>query len=71
MKETLNEMNQYVEYLTKADSTAWPITDQLAIVQAQIEMIEKIKPILLKHMMADELSPKKSTFMFRMKGDDN
>ena len=71
MKETLNEMNQYVEYLVKADSTAWPITDQLAIVQAQIEMIEKIKPILLKHMMADELSPKKSTFMFRMKGDDN
>lgn len=71
MKETLNEMNQYVEYLTKADSTTWPITDQLAIVQAQIEMIEKIKPILSKHMMADEQSPKKSTFMFRMKGDNN
>ena len=71
MKETLNEMNQYVEYLVKADSTAWPITDQLAIVQAQIEMIEKIKSILSKHMMEDEQSPKKSTFMFRMKGDDN
>ena len=71
MKETLNEMNPYVDYLVKADSTAWPITDQLAIVQAQIEMIEKIKPILSKHMMADEQSPKKSTFMFRMKGDDN
>ena len=71
MEEKLNEINQYVEYLIEADSTTWPITDQLAIVQAQIEMIEKIKPVLLKHMMADEQLLKKSTFIFRMKGDDN
>jgi hypothetical protein len=71
MEEMLNEINQYVEYLTEADSTAWPVADQLAIFQAQIEMVEKIKPILLKHMMTDEQSPKKSTFMFRVKGSDD
>lgn len=69
MEELISELNQYTDYLTKVDITEWSAMDQFAIMHAQIEMVEKIKPILLKHMMADEESPKNSTFMFRMKGD--
>ena len=71
MEEQINEMNQLSEYMQSVDTTEWPISDQLAIMQAQLTMLNTVKPILLKHMMADEQSPKKSTFMFRMKGDDN
>jgi len=69
MEELISELNQYTDYLNKVDITEWSAMDQLAIMQAQIEMVEKIKPILSKHMMADKESPKNSTFMFRMKGD--
>lgn len=71
MEEEINEMNQLLEYMQSVDITEWPISDQLAMMQAQLTMLNTIKPILSKHMMADEQSPKKSTFMFRMKGDDN
>ena len=71
MEEEINEMNQLLEYMQSADTTEWPISDQLTMMQAQLTMFNTIKPILLKHMMADESISEGSTFMFRMKGDDN
>lgn len=69
MEEEINEMNQLLEYMQSVDITEWPISDQLAMMQAQLTMLNTIKPILLKHMMADESISEGSTFMFRMKGD--
>lgn len=69
MEEEINEMNQLLEYMQSVDTTEWPISDQLTMMQAQLTMFNTIKPILLKHMMADESISEGSTFMFRMKGD--
>lgn len=58
------EFNQINEYLNSGvDITKWPLEDQLTLVSAQMEMVEKIKPVIVKHIMEDNTP---STFIFKL-----
>lgn len=43
------ELAQLTKLLEKADITKWPMEDQLIAMTAYLEMIKKLKPLLLKN----------------------
>ena len=44
-----DELEQLTKLLEKADITKWPMEDQLIAMAANVEMMKKLKPLLLKN----------------------
>lgn len=57
------ELAQLTKLLEKADITKWPMEDQLIAMAAHIEMMKKLKPLLLKN---EALNFDGGSFLFKL-----
>ena len=49
-KTGIPEIDEFVELISSIDTRELPIEDQIKIAAAYVGMINKVKPILLKHL---------------------
>ena len=63
MENNGNEMLDILNYMA-AHMNEWPLQEQFYILQKQAEMVEHIKPIVIKHMMEEDNTS--STFLFKL-----
>ena len=65
MENNSNEMLDILNYM-EAHMNEWPLQEQLYIyiLQKQAEMIEHVKPMVIKHMMEEDNTS--STFLFKL-----
>ena len=57
------ELAQLTKLLEKADMTKWPMEDQLIAMSAHVEMMKKLKPLLLKN---EALNSNGGSFLFKL-----
>ena len=58
-----DSMNEFQEMLDKVDINQFSPLDQLKIMMAHFEMVEKVKPIYLKYLAANNNN---SSFLFKL-----
>ncbi len=62
---TQNEIAEIMRLLDEADTTTWPLSDQLAISAAFLAFANTIAPIVLRNASKDD----KATFLFKVRKD--
>lgn len=60
---SVDEIVMLTEFLASVDMTQWDIADQLVVTGAHVELMEKIKPVLLKYMAREKEVP---SFLIRL-----
>ena len=62
---SLSEMNELIKIFTNLDISLLTVQEQCTLMSATEEMLEKVKPILVKYAMENN-SQSNSTFLFRL-----
>ena len=61
----LSEMNELIKIFTNLDISLLTVQEQCTLMSATEEMLEKVKPILVKNAMKNG-TPSNITFLFKL-----